>query len=68
MATLTLNIGNTLVGHAWGNDIVAAGFDRDEIFERKKKIVIWSKDGIDYTASTSRDSEQNLIITLTERK
>jgi hypothetical protein len=52
---------------AWGEHISEAGFERSQFYNKyKKRIVLWSKDGIDYTASTKIESDGSLSITLTE--
>lgn len=54
---------------AWGEHLTDAGFERDQ-FDNKygKRIIIWTKDGIDYTAKPSSDEAGNLILSLTEYK
>lgn len=53
----------------WGEHLTDAGFERDQ-FDNKyhRRIVIWTKDGIDYTAKASSDESGNLILLLTEYK
>ena len=69
MKTLTITIEKANVKQAWGEHIAEAGFENWKDFNKYgKKNSVWSKDGENFTAKTSRDSNDNLIITLTEYK
>jgi len=67
MKTIILTIEKETRKQAWGEHILDAGFEREVIFNRRnKKIILWTKDGIDYTASTNTDYTGVLTITLTK--
>ena len=69
MKTLEIKIEKVNRKQAWGEHLTDAGFERDK-FENKygKRIITWTRDGVDYTAKTTSDADGNLILSLTEYK
>lgn len=69
MKTLEIKIEKANRKQAWGEHLIEAGFERDQ-FDNKygKRIITWTKDGVDYTAKPSSDEAGNLILSLTEYK
>jgi hypothetical protein len=69
MKTLTITIEKANRKQAWGEHISEEGFENWIDFDRRgKKYSVWTKDGVNYTAKASSDSEGNLIINLSEYK
>lgn len=69
MNTLKIRIEKANRKQAWGEHLIDAGFERDQ-FDNKygKRIITWTKDGIDYIAKPLTDIQGNLILSLTEYK
>lgn len=68
MKTLVIKLKKEDVKQAWGETIEEMGFIRDQFEDKyRKKIVTWTKDGVEYTVRLSDDGE-NKVFTFTEYK